>query len=216
MASEVYIVRHAESEHNVSKDFSQLDPPLTPLGIQQAHQLSQTLPDPWSVAIILCSPLRRAIQTMLAGFCEILDKRYFSHDSNQGVRNGAILLLRAELQEQSDLPCDTGSSVEDLMEAFPCLDFDGLDSSWPTKTDRYGPDGAAVRDRAGRVMDILGDCVDGLKDDDRKNIVIVTHGVFMKSITGDRNIDLPKAGWRRYGLQKQGQEGSSLVARDLA
>jgi broad specificity phosphatase PhoE len=211
MTSKIYVVRHAESEHNVSKDFSQLDPPLTSLGLQQAHQLSRTLPDPSSVAIILCSPLRRAIQTTLAGFSGILDKRYFPHNSMQGVSNGAILSLKADLQERSDLPCDTGSCVDDLVEAFPFLDFDDLDGSWPTKIDRYGPDEATVRGRAGRVMDILEDCVEKLKDDDRKSIVIVTHGEFMKFVTGDCNIDLPKAGWRRYGLHKQDQGGKSLV-----
>jgi broad specificity phosphatase PhoE len=214
MVSEIYIVRHAESEHNVSKDFSQLDPPLTSLGLQQAHQLSHTLPDPSSVAIILCSPLRRAIQTTLAGFSEILDKRYFAENSTKGVIDGAILLMEPDLQERSDLPCDTGSPADELTEAFPRLDFDGLDDSWPAKTDRYGPDDAAVRDRAGRVITILEDWTEKLSDDFRKNIIVVTHGVFMKFLTGDLNIDLPKAGWRRYGLQKQDQEGKSLVARD--
>lgn len=212
MASQIYIVRHAESEHNVTNDFSQLDPPLTSLGLQQAYQLSRTLPDPSSVAIILCSPLRRAIQTTLAGFSEILDKRYFPNNPVQGVNNGAILSLNAELQERSDLPCDTGSSVDDLTKAFPHLDFDGLDGSWPTKTDRYGSDDGAVRDRAGRVLNILEDWAEKLRDDDQKNIVVVTHGAFMKSLTGDQNIDLPKAGWRTFGLQKQDQGGRRLVA----
>lgn len=214
MASQIYVVRHAESEHNVSKDFSQLDPPLTALGFQQAHQMSHTLPDPSNVAIILCSPLRRAIQTTLAGFSEILDKRYFPKIPERGVNNGAILLLNADLQERSDLSCDTGSSVDELTNAFPHLDFDGLDESWPTKTDRYGPDDSAVRDRARRVTEMLENWAEKLRDDDRKDIVVVTHGVFMKFLTGDDNIDLPKAGWRSYGLQKQDHEGKSLVPRD--
>jgi broad specificity phosphatase PhoE len=121
MGSKIFIVRHAESEHNVSKDFSELDPSLTTLGFRQAHQLSQTLPNPRSIAIVLSSPLRRAIQTTLAGFSEILDKRYFPNDPMQGADNGAILLLDADLQERSDLPCDTGSSKDVLRKAFPGL-----------------------------------------------------------------------------------------------
>jgi hypothetical protein len=39
-----------------------------------------------------------------------------------------MLLLKADLQERSDLPCDTGSSAEGLMEAFR-LDFDDFDGS---------------------------------------------------------------------------------------
>jgi broad specificity phosphatase PhoE len=204
MASEIYIIRHAESEHNVSKDFSKLDPPLTALGFKQARQLSQTIPDASkNVAIILCSPLRRAIQTTLAGFSNILDKRYFPNDTAQGVHDGATLLLEADLQERSDLPCDTGSSVEELTTAFPHLDFGGLDESWPTKTGRYGPDDSDVRDRPVRVTDLLEKWAERLEGKDRKDVVVVTHGVFMKFLTGDHDIDLPKAGWRSYGLRKE-------------
>jgi hypothetical protein len=63
-------------------------------------------------------------------------------------------------------------------------------------------------------MDNLEECVEKLRDDDRKSIVVVTHSVFMKFITGGCNINLPKAGWRRYELHKRGQEGRSLLARD--
>jgi broad specificity phosphatase PhoE len=211
--SRIYIVRHAESEHNVSKDFSQLDPSLTALGLEQAQQLSKTIPDASrNVAVIICSPLRRAIQTTLAGFSNTLDKRYFPNDSGQGADDGANLLLEADLQERSDLPCDTGSSVDDLKKAFPHLDFDGLDESWPTKTGRYGPDDSDVRERAVRVTDLLEKWAEKLKDESRKGVVVVTHGVFMKFLTGDHDIDLPKAGWRSYGLQKEeGGERNVLV-----
>jgi broad specificity phosphatase PhoE len=212
MASEIYIVRHAESEHNVSKDFSKLDPPLTALGFEQARQLSQTIPDASkNIAIILCSPLRRAIQTTLAGFSDILDKRYFPHDPAQGVHDGATLLLEADLQERSDLPCDTGSSVEELTKAFPHLDFGGLDEAWPTKTGRYGPDDSDVRDRALRVKDLLEEWAERLKGESRRNIVVVTHGVFMKFLTGDHDIDLPKAGWRSYELRKEDGDDRNVL-----
>jgi len=211
--SKIYIVRHAESEHNVSKDFSQLDPSLTALGVQQAQRLSQTIPDASrNVAIILCSPLRRAIQTTLAGFSDTLDKRYFPDDPTRGAHDGAILLLEADLQERSDLPCDTGSSVDELKRVFPHLDFDGLDESWPVKTGRYGPDDSDVRERAVRVTDLLGEWAEKLEGKDRRDIVVVTHGVFMKFLTGDHDIDLPKAGWRSYGLQgKEGDERKVLL-----
>jgi broad specificity phosphatase PhoE len=209
--SKIYIVRHAESEHNVSKDFSQLDPPLTARGFEQSQQLSQTIPDASNVAIILCSPLRRAIQTTLAGFSDILDKRYFPNDPARGKHDGASLLLEADLQERSNLPCDTGSSVEELKKAFPLLDFDGLDETWPTKTGRYGPDDGDVGERAVRVTDLLGGLAEKLNVEDRKDVVVVTHGVFMKFLTGDHDLDLPKAGWKRYGVRKEEGGGRRVL-----
>jgi broad specificity phosphatase PhoE len=211
-SSKIYIVRHAESEHNVSKDFSQLDPPLTALGFEQARQLSQTIPDASkNVAIIFCSPLRRAIQTTLAGFSDILDKRYFPNDSGQEAHGGATLLVEADLQERSDLPCDTGSSLEDLKKAFPHLEFDGLDESWPAKTGRYGPDDSDVRDRVVRVAGLLEKWAEKLNDKDRKDVVVITHGVFMKFLTRDHDIDLPKVGWRSYGLRKEEEGGRRVL-----
>jgi len=54
------LVRHAESVHNANKDFSQRDPPLTPLGISQASHLVGKFPDPSSVVAVITSPLTRA------------------------------------------------------------------------------------------------------------------------------------------------------------
>jgi hypothetical protein len=33
-----------------------------------------------------------------------------------------------------------------------------------------------------------------------KNVVVVTHGVFMKYLCGDMTIDLPKAGWKTFAI----------------
>tara|TARA_R110002060_G_scaffold45159_2_gene56494 strand:+ start:1829 stop:2167 length:339 start_codon:yes stop_codon:yes gene_type:complete len=63
MASQIHVIRHAESVHNVSKDFSQLDPSLTSLGFEQATKLDQSFPYAGRVGVIITSPLRRAIQT---------------------------------------------------------------------------------------------------------------------------------------------------------
>ena len=37
-----------------------------------------------------------------------------------------------------------------------------------------------------------------LRGNERRGIVVVTHGVFMKLLSGDGDIDLPKPGWRSY------------------
>jgi len=213
MPSKIFIVRHAESVHNVTKDFSQLDPGLTPLGVEQASSISHKLPPAADIATIISSPLRRAIQTTLTGFSSVLDKRYFDKSSGEGIDGGATLLLDPDLQERSDLPCDTGSPASELAKAFPGLSFDDLGEQWLKKSDRYAPDDEAVRERAERVRQSLAEIAESLENEKRKDIVVVTHGVFMKFLTEDQDIDLPKARWKVYTIQKQGGK-VVLVARD--
>lgn len=180
----IYVVRHAESEHNVSKDFSHRDPPLTSLGVSQATALRTAFPSV-PIAAIITSPLNRAIETTLAGFSPTIDK-------------GARLIIDRDLQERSDLPCDTGSDVAKLKEKFQGLDFGELDKGWWKKEGGYGAGDDVVKDRAGRVREKL------LVLAERGNIVVVTHGVFMKFLVEDETIDLPKAGWKAFRAEKQG------------
>lgn len=201
MAVQIHIVRHAESVHNVSKDFTQRDPSLTPLGLQQAAQLIHEFPSSSHVAVIITSPLQRAIQTTLAAFPHVLDKRYFSPQSGQGIENGSLLVIDPDLQERSALPCDTGSSREVLEDVFR-IDFSDLAEDWHTKEGLYSPDDAAVKERAKRVRSRVAEVVDNLKDKEERQVVIVTHGVFMKFLVEDPEIDLPKAGWKSYTVGK--------------
>ena len=211
MSSVVHLVRHAESTHNVSKDVSQLDPGLTSLGFEQATRLTQTFPHAPQVGVILTSPLRRSIQTTLAAFSHILDKRYFDQVSEDGIENGATLILDPDLQERSALPCDTGSTSPALEKAFPGLGVKDLAEGWQVKEGIYAPEEEAVKERAKRVRSRVSELSDQLKDEERNHIVIITHGVFMKFLSGDSDIDLPKAGWRSYTLEKH---SSGIVLRE--
>src|SRR4051812_16152334 len=179
MASTIYLVRHAESEHNVSKDFSHLDPPLTTLGHTQAAQLVSTFPHPEQIAVILSSPLRRAIQTSLTGFPHVLDKRYYNPYSGFGVENGLELTLEPDLQERSALPCDTGSERHTLEKEFLNLGLEELGEGWQVKAGQYAADDDSVTLRAGRVRKKLGQLNAVLRGNERRDIVVVTHGVFM-------------------------------------
>ncbi|CEL09251.1 hypothetical protein ASPCAL12390 [Aspergillus calidoustus] len=206
MASKVHLVRHAESVHNVSKDFSQFDPDLTPLGLRQAAQLVQSFPFAPQVGAIITSPLRRAVQTTLAAFPHILDERYFDPESGNGIKNGATLILDPDLQERSALPCDTGSTSEILETAFPRLDIKGLAKGWQVKEGLYSPDDKAVEERAKRARSRIAAISEDLKSQERTDVVVVTHGVFMKVLSGDQNIDLPKAGWKSYTVGTNGPD----------
>ena len=200
MGSKIYVVRHAESVHNVTKDFSILDPSLTELGFKQASEVVSTFPDPSLVAVVVTSPLRRALETTLTAFQHVLDKRYFNEKFKGGVENGAELIIDPDLQERSDLPCDTGSSDERLQELFPQLNFEGL-GQWQAKQGLFAADDTAVEARAIRARKRLGILSEQFEGKEKKNIVVVTHGVFMKFLTTDAEIDLPKAGWQVYNVE---------------
>ncbi|KAH8661177.1 phosphoglycerate mutase family protein [Ilyonectria robusta] len=212
MAPIIYLVRHAESEHNVSKDLSHRDPPLTTLGITQASGLTETFPDSGSVAVVLTSPLVRTLQTTLAGFSHVLDKHCVK---DGGIDKGARLIIDQDLQERSDLPCDTGSERAVLEKAFPALDFSVLGDNWFAKEGFYTTDDATVAKRARGFQEKLRDLVESLQKDEgavaaRKNIVVVTHGVFMKFLSEDKAIDLPKAGWKAFTVGN-GVKGEAVL-----
>lgn len=212
MASKVHLVRHAESVHNVTHDFSQLDPELTPLGLQQATGLGQLFASAPQVGVIITSPLKRAVQTTLTAFPHILDKRYFDPESGHGVENGAVLFLDPDLQERSALPCDTGSPTGVLEAAFPRLGFQDLAEGWQVKEDLYSPADEAVEERARRVRSRIAAICEDLQHQGRTDVVVVTHGVFMRFLLGDPGIDLPKAGWKSYAV---GTHSSDVVLSPL-
>ncbi|KAK4119414.1 phosphoglycerate mutase-like protein [Parathielavia appendiculata] len=192
----IYLLRHAESTHNVSKDFNHRDPGLTEAGFAQAAALASTFPALSSISVILSSPLTRTIETTLTGFSTIL----FSEDSP----NSAKLILDPDLQERSDLPCDTGSDVSVLEARFPGLDYSLLGEGWHAKTGAYAADDEAVAARAERVRRQLLGLAKQLEasSSEEKAVVVVTHGVFMKFLAEDESIDLPKAGWRAYTVEE--------------
>ncbi|KAM0284288.1 hypothetical protein ACHAQH_002081 [Verticillium albo-atrum] len=208
MSAVIYLVRHAESEHNISKDFSQRDPPLTATGLAQATTLTGSFPDTDSIAVVLTSPLTRTLQTTVAGFPHVLRK---------DIAGGAQLIIDPDLQERSDLPCDTGSRRAELKKTFPSLDFGGLEHEWFIKEGLYAADDAAVIKRAQRFRDRLRDIVASLEKDRkqdeerrRTNVVVVTHGVFMKFLAEDDAVDLPKAGWKAFRLGSKDDGGAVL------
>lgn len=65
----------------------------------------------------------RTLQTTLAGYSHILSKQYVK---NSGKDQGSRLIIDPDLQERSNLPCDTGSEQSRLEIAFPALDFSVL------------------------------------------------------------------------------------------
>jgi broad specificity phosphatase PhoE len=211
MSGRVFLVRHAESKHNVDKNFDQLDPELTKSGCQEAVRLGQRFPDSETIGVILSSPLRRTLQTTLLAFPNALDKRYFDGPHSQGIEGGATLIVDPAAQERSDLPCDTGSDRPTLEEISPLLDFSDLPNDWQLKTGINSAGDDAVRARASRLRQRLGRLLDSLLHTQRKDVVVVTHGVFMKVLTENEDIDLPRPGWAAYYVNKDVMGNSILV-----
>ncbi|KAH8907555.1 phosphoglycerate mutase [Coniochaeta sp. PMI_546] len=213
MGSVIYLVRHAESAHNVSKDFHHRDPPLTDLGKTQAAALGKSFPASASVAAVFTSPLTRTIETTLEAFAHILDRQAVGDD---GIVGGARLVLDPDLQERSALPCDTGSDRATLELKFPNLDFGSLGDAWYAKDGAYAADDAAVEARAKAVRKRLSSALERLEQDGsaaegKRDVVVVTHGVFMKFLAKDETIDLPKAGWQACTVSKRDDGEVDLV-----
>lgn len=173
-----------------------------PQGVTQSSSLLPSHPSlATTTAVILTSPLTRAIETTLAAFGPILPD--------------VKLILDPDLQERSALPCDTGSPIPDLISRFPALEGEikaGIteEGEWFAKEGKFAEDDEAVKARAARVRGRLAGLVKGLEGE-RQDVVVVTHGVFMKFLAEDEGVDLPKAGWKGYRVVGEG-EGARLVA----
>jgi broad specificity phosphatase PhoE len=118
------------------------------------------------------------------------------------------VILNPELQERSALPCDTGSERAVLEHEFPELDFKGLKEGWTSKDGTFGADDEAVENRAERVRRGLKRTVEALNE---RDVVVVTHGVFMKFLSEDQEIDLLKAGWKSFETGEDGKGSVALV-----
>ncbi|ODQ54791.1 phosphoglycerate mutase-like protein, partial [Saitoella complicata NRRL Y-17804] len=157
----IYLIRHAQALHNVNDRYHIPDPPLTSLGLQQARDFSTEYPDiPSSVDLIVSSPLIRTIQTSLLAF-----------ESKKGE---VKFELMAELQEVSEMPCDTPSTASETSSHFPALStqLSSLTANYHSKSGPWSSDESAVRSRAAHVLR-------SLKARPERNIAVVTHGGFL-------------------------------------
>ncbi|KAI9651559.1 MAG: hypothetical protein M1831_000754 [Alyxoria varia] len=169
MAPVLHLVRHAQGFHNLSTaNHSIHDPLVTPYGKQQCQYLSKTFPYASTVELVVASPLKRTIYTALLSFPDIISKR-----------QTAVLAL-PEVQETSDLPCDTGSERDELQKEFSGhpIDLSLVKDGWNSKKNQWAPNTAAIEERC-RVARRW------LRDRPEKDIVVVTHGGLLHYLTED-------------------------------
>lgn len=179
----LHLVRHAQGLHNVSTSNHILhDPDLTALGEQQCSDLRRrgspsSFPHQ-QIDLVVASPMKRTIRTALLAFGEtILEPKSLQ------------VVCLPELQETSGLPCDTGSTREELERLFrgQAVDLQYVTPGWDRKIGRWAPDREAVQARArqARVW---------LKNRPEKEIVCVTHGDFLHYFMEDWS-EVDRTGW---------------------
>jgi broad specificity phosphatase PhoE len=178
----IHAVRHAQGYHNLNAANHQLpDPELTPLGETQCATLASVFPtascfpSPPKITHLVASPLRRTLYTCLLSF-------------PAEVTRGLIVKALPELQETSDLPCDTGSAPEKLAKEFRGkVDLSLVNEGWNNKVGRWSPASSAIEARARDARIWLRNLgVEASKGSEEDvNIVVVTHGGYLHYFTED-------------------------------
>ncbi|KAL2818471.1 histidine phosphatase superfamily [Aspergillus cavernicola] len=172
MPAIIHCVRHAQGVHNLcTANHVILDPLLTDLGNEQCTKLRDAFPRHDKIDLIVASPLRRTIYTALQSFEPVFK-------ANPNLK----LILLPDIQETSDVPCDTGSDTEalkkEIAEKGLPVDTSLVEEGWNVKTGRYAPTNAAVSQRARTARRWL-------KARPEKEIVMVSHGSLLHYFTDD-------------------------------
>lgn len=119
----IHLVRHGQAVHNLCEANHALpDTDLTPLGQEQARGLVSKCPDLANVDLVVSSPLRRTLQTTLLAFSSQLE-------------SDLQIIALPEVQEVSDMNCDTGSDLNVIKAEFQQhpVDFSHVESGWQIK-----------------------------------------------------------------------------------
>ncbi|EOR01067.1 hypothetical protein E3P92_02879 [Wallemia ichthyophaga] len=169
----IYFTRHAQAEHNVADDYSIADAPLTALGREQSARLSPLTAGTIqkTAELVVSSPLRRPMQTMLEGYPELVQRLQSA---------GKPPLLVTIAQEINAYPCDTGSEPHLLTSdpEFASLDFSDVHPNWTNKQGIYDPANAGERARK---------CREWIRQRPESEIVFVAHGDILRWITDGYN-----------------------------
>ncbi|KAI5249363.1 hypothetical protein E4T43_00939 [Aureobasidium subglaciale] len=169
----IHCVRHAEGFHNLNVAAHALhDPLLTSKGEEQCKSLQSTFPSMDHVDAVIASPMKRTIWTALLSFAPAIKSKQLK------------VYALPELQETSDLPCDTGSKISDLEAEFKGqpIDWSYMHTppakAWNVKSGKWSATASAVDDRARIAREWL-------YSRPEKEIVVVTHGGFLHYLTED-------------------------------
>ncbi|KAF1957033.1 phosphoglycerate mutase family protein [Byssothecium circinans] len=185
MPPKISLVRHAQGYHNLHRDYTLLDPLLTPLGKQQCAELSSKFPHHATVDLVIASPLRRTVQTAAYSFGPTL------------ARSEVPFILHPALQEVADSGSDTGTDASILAKTYEDMfKGDDLGFHWGKIDQSLVTDGwnskkgywAYTREAlAARSADIRN----WLFQRPEAHVIIVTHGAIAHFITEDWDVEDP-------------------------
>ncbi|BGP00586.1 Phosphoglycerate mutase family protein [Rhodotorula toruloides] len=180
MPPRVFLLRHGEAQHNVGPPFpppdhSLLDPELTSRGVTQCAAIPTTYPTFFASlkpenTIILVSPLRRTMQTMLLGFSSLLPS---------STSHPVPLLILPQLQECGAYPCDIGGPLEETKARFPheWLDWSEVEKNpeWNQNRGEFEATEAKNVARARWVRKFI-------RERKEENVVVVSHHGLLRRI----------------------------------
>jgi hypothetical protein len=127
------LLLYNKAEHNKGGEAYLIhDPHLTEAGMAECRALETRFPYQSSIDMIVSSPLRRALETSLCSF-------------QPAISRGVKIIALPELQETSDIACDTGSHVSDLEREFsghkgpsgPVIDLSFVPEDWNSKVNIF-------------------------------------------------------------------------------
>ena len=165
----IYLIRHAQSAFNAVYGPNKPDPmifdaPITELGETQAKQARREV-EKLDIKNVIVSPFTRTLQTAQLIF-----------------ENRLPLQINAAVREQLVNSCDVGSPPHKLAQDFPHLNFNHLDDCWwhEGEKDYRGisvePE-EVLMERADRFVDYI-------KRESIHSTAIVSHGNFIRALTG--------------------------------
>jgi len=173
MPPRIHCVRHAQGFHNLNAaNHAMPDPLLTPFGEEQCRTLSKTFPYMSDIDLVVASPLKRTIYTALNSFHQVIEKKKLR------------VIGLPDLQETSDLPCDTGSTVAEVVKQFQGEPVDlsilqePQNATWNNKKGKWAPHSEAIQARAKEARQWL-------RNRPEKDIVVVTHGGYLHYFAED-------------------------------
>lgn len=162
----LFFVRHAESEANAKLEYAgHLAIPLTARGRAEAEHTSFNFCKNHSVTKIICSPLLRAQQTAA----------YFANKLNLPIELSPLI-------EEQDMGIFTGKAYA-VAEKHPSFQHD-VGKRW----DWAPENGESYKQVAARACQFLSE-VEKLPK--QENVLVVTHGVFLRLMRGALENTLP-------------------------
>jgi len=193
---QLHFLKQGESSHNVraygQKNNEIRDPQLTPKGLKQAK--SCTIPDILTSAqsnniLILCSPLRRCIKTVIAAFGDFCRFRYIK-----------IKVLSMLQGGRGDQQCLLASTLEELRKFFKndldILDFSDLETNHGHLDDEQ---------RADRVK-VMTKIRAFISSKPHEHVLISAHTYVLTGISNLKKLKLKYARLQTYDFDVQTQK----------